>query len=569
MRRCDPVGLGGRWPRARVRGRGRVLQAQLVHPRRGDRGAALPDRQRCVGGDVRGRPHVRRPLHHRGSPSVQGPLLRGARRGCDRVRDRRTRRRPTGRQVRDRARDLLRVVRLRRRVSRGRARNVLARLVLRADRPGVDRGRHGHDARLGPALQADAGGAPRRDLRAGDDDEGAGALARRTGGRRRDRPRAAVPRRYGGLPDSLDRLRDPDPRRHSARCAHDARRAERHRRDDGRLMGAYDRLRGLELVVDDVRTERRSVDVSSDFKRVTTVVVLSGRGVEGRGEDVTYTAGDHDWFPSLDPPGATTLGELSSSLEGLKLFDGEPEMPASRDYRRWAFESAALDLALRQAGASLGEAVDRDHRPVRFVVSTRGDAFAWLSAAPQLELKLDPANEWERSFMERLAATGRVRVLDLKAYYRGTAVDVDPDPELYRNVVELFPDVVIEDASLDDECGDVLRGHEQRLSFDAPIHSVADVRALAVEPRWMNIKPSRFRPVERLRECLDHSHAHGIRLYGGGQFELDVGRRQIQSLASLFYADGPNDVAPGEYNTGAPRAGLPQSPLPPPGAPGF
>jgi hypothetical protein len=334
-------------------------------------------------------------------------------------------------------------------------------------------------------------------------------------------------------------------------------------------MALFERMRDLGLVVEEIRTERRSVDVSSEFKRVTTIVVLSGQGVEGRGEDVTYTAGDHDWFPSLEPAGATTLGALSAALDGPALFAGEPAMAASRDYRRWAFESAALDLALRQAGMSLGEAVEREYRPVRFVVSTRGDAFAWLAAAPELELKLDPANEWDRPFMERLAATGRVRVLDLKAYYRGTAVDVEPDPQLYRSIVELFPDVVIEDASLDGECGEALRGQEKRLSFDAPIHSVEDVRALAVEPGWMNIKPSRFGTVERLFECIEYCDANGIRLYGGGQFELDVGRKQIQALASLFYPDGPNDVAPSEYNAGGPRAGLPQSPLSAPTVPGF
>jgi L-alanine-DL-glutamate epimerase-like enolase superfamily enzyme len=333
-------------------------------------------------------------------------------------------------------------------------------------------------------------------------------------------------------------------------------------------MAVFERLRELGLVVEEVRTERRSVDVSSEFKRVTTIVVLSGGGVDGRGEDVTYTAEDHDWFPSLEPAGATTLGAFSASLDGLAWFAGEPEMAASRDYRRWAFESAALDLALRQAGVSLGDAVEREYRPVRFVVSTRGDAFAWLAAEPELELKLDPANDWDRPFMERLAATGRVRVLDLKAYYRGTVVDVEPDPQLYRTIVELFPDVVIEDASLDGECGEVLRGQEKRLSFDAPIHSVDDVRALAVEPGWMNIKPSRFGTVERLLECIEYCDANGIRLYGGGQFELEVGRKQIQALASLFYPDGPNDVAPSEYNAGGPRSGLPQSPLPAPSGPG-
>jgi hypothetical protein len=334
-------------------------------------------------------------------------------------------------------------------------------------------------------------------------------------------------------------------------------------------MAAWERLRDLELVVDSFQTERRSVEVSTEFTRVTTTVVLTGRGEEGRGEDVTYNAEDHEWFPTVAPPGATTLADFSRRLDDLPVFRGDPQMAASADYRRWALESAALDLALRQHGMSLGEALGRAYRPVRFVVSTRGDAFAWLEAAPELELKLDPDNEWERPFMERLAATGRVRVLDLKAYYRGTVVEVEPNPTLYRTVVELFPDVVLEDAWLDGDCGEIVRPHAQRLSFDAPIHSAADVRSLDVEPGWMNIKPSRFGTVARLLECIEYCDANDIRLYGGGQFELGVGRLQIQALASLFYPDGPNDIAPSDYNTGAPRPGLAQSPLPAPSGIGF
>jgi L-alanine-DL-glutamate epimerase-like enolase superfamily enzyme len=324
-------------------------------------------------------------------------------------------------------------------------------------------------------------------------------------------------------------------------------------------MGAWERLRDLEFVVDGIRTERRSVDVSTQFTRVTTTYVLSGDGVEGQGEDVTYVAAEHDKLRIMGGGGRWTLADFSAACEAMNF----------RDYLRWAWESAALDVALRQNGLSLAAALGRDSAPVRFVVSTRGDAFAWLAAAPELELKLDPESGWQREFMERLAGTGRVRVLDLKAYYRGTAVDVVPDPDLYRTVVELFPDVVLEDAWLEDECGDVVRPEAARLSFDAPIHSAGDVRKLPVEPGWMNIKPSRFGSVERLLECIEHCEAHGIRLYGGGQFELGVGRRQIQALASLFYPDGPNDVAPSDYNTGEPRAGLPQSPLPPPEGIGF
>jgi hypothetical protein len=275
-------------------------------------------------------------------------------------------------------------------------------------------------------------------------------------------------------------------------------------------MALWDRLRGLEVNVEEFGIERKSVDVSSQFTRVSTTVVLGG-GAEGRGEDVTYTAQDHDWFPQLEPPGRTTLQALSAQLDGLELFDGEPGMAASRDYRRWAFESAALDLALRQNELSLGAALEREYGPVRFVVSTRDDAFAWLEHNPELELKLDPENDWDRPFMERLAGTGRVRVLDLKAYYTGTPVDVVPDPELYRAVVELFPDAVLEDASLDGECGTVLLGQEGRLSFDAPIHSVADVRALPVEPGWLNIKPSRFGTTSRLLECIEDCAARAFR----------------------------------------------------------
>ena len=50
-------------------------------------------------------------------------------------------------------------------------------------------------------------------------------------------------------------------------------------------------------------------------------------------------------------------------------------------------------------------------------------------------------------------------------------------------------------------------------------------------------------------------------MYGGGMGEVDVGRGQIQLLASLFHADGPNDTAPRGYNAETPAAALPASPL--------
>ena len=88
-------------------------------------------------------------------------------------------------------------------------------------------------------------------------------------------------------------------------------------------------------------------------------------------------------------------------------------------------------------------------------------------------------------------------------------------------------------------------------------------------PRAKSTSRPKAGPVPSLLECIEQCEARGITMYGGGQFELGPGRRQIQRLASLFYADGPNDIAPSAYNEGPARPGLPQSPLPPPEGEGF
>jgi hypothetical protein len=89
---------------------------------------------------------------------------------------------------------------------------------------------------------------------------------------------------------------------------------------------------------------------------------------------------------------------------------------------------------------------------------------------------------------------------------------------------------------------------------------VADLAGLP-PIRHLNVKPSRFGTLERLCACLDHCRQEGIAMYAGGQFELGVGRAQIQAIASLFYPNGPNDCAPGGYNAPEPTPGLPVSPL--------
>ena len=339
-------------------------------------------------------------------------------------------------------------------------------------------------------------------------------------------------------------------------------------------MTLYERVAELPVEIESIELERRAVETGSGFTRATTTVRVRGGGEEGVGEDVVYDAAEHD-----DPPrppiegGWETFDDLSRRLGELDLLRADPFMPVFRSYRRWAYESAALDLALRQAGRSLAQAVGRESRPVRFVASPRSVLVPrWLELYPGLRFKLDPASSWDEQFAAELAATGAVDVLDLKGAYRGTPVDQAADPRLYRLVAETFPDAWIEDPNLvdDENAAAVLEPHRDRITWDAVLHSVADIEGLPFAPRTINVKPSRFGSVRELFAVYDYCEAHGIGMYGGGQYELGPGRGQIQYLASLFHAAGSNDVAPGGYNEPEPRPGLPDSPLDPrPASTGF
>ena len=317
-------------------------------------------------------------------------------------------------------------------------------------------------------------------------------------------------------------------------------------------MPLYDAVKDLSIAIERVELEPHELAVKH-FTRRTTVIHLHGAGHEGAGEDVSYEedlqlAFTADAVPDLT--GEHTLDSFSA------LVAGQP------GYRPWGLESAALDLALRQAGLSLAAVVDREPKPVTFVVS-QSAVRELLALYPTLRLKLDASDSWTDEIVAELAATGAVDVVDLKGLYEGDWLDATPSAELYGRVAEGFPDAWLEDARLNDETRPVLEPHRRRLTWDFPIHSVADVEALPFPPECLNSKPSRFGSVKRLFDFYDYCGEHGIAIYGGGQFELGPGRSQIQHLASLFHADAPNDVAPKEYNDGGPRPGLPQSPLPP------
>ena len=346
-------------------------------------------------------------------------------------------------------------------------------------------------------------------------------------------------------------------------------------------MSAYERIADLSVTIESVARRRYTANTTSGFERVTTEFRLSGDGLIGRGEDVAYDVADHDALAAVDPidlEGEWTVQELSTALDDRDLFHGEePSRPAARNYRRWALESAALDLALKQSGESLGERLGIEPEPVRFAVSTRlGDppsadrVEALLGLDPDLEFKLDPTPDWPDDLFVTLRETDAVRVLDLKGWYEGTEVDVEADPELYRDVLAAFPSAVVEDAAFTPETTPLLEPQADRLAFDYPVDGVESLRSLPVEPGWCNIKPSRFGSLKSLFKTLAYCEREAITCYGGGQFELACGRRQIQTLAALFYPDAPNDVAPGVFNDPDAAPPYPKSPLTPDGdADGF
>src|SRR5204863_461442 len=112
---------------------------------------------------------------------------------------------------------------------------------------------------------------------------------------------------------------------------------------------------------------------------------------------------------------------------------------------------ALASLPLRVDGDKLGRLLDR---------------------YPGTRLKLDPTSEWTEEFVDAVAASGAVDVVDLKGAYHGTPVDQPPDPALYERVARGFPEAWIEDPALTPETDRILEPFRDRIRWDAPIPHV-------------------------------------------------------------------------------------------------
>ena len=257
---------------------------------------------------------------------------------------------------------------------------------------------------------------------------------------------------------------------------------------------------------------------------------LRGDGQEGIGEDVVYDVLDHiahrDAGPVLDLTGPATLGEACALLGELDLFAGAPpEREPSRHYRRWAYESAALDLALRQSGLALWEVVERDPEPLRFVCSTRLASFGddaksttepirkRLDKYPALEFKLDPENDWDAELIAEIAELAPVRVLDLKGHLpRARRSTSRPTPSSTARSPRRSPRPTSRTPTSTPRRRAVLEPHADRVTWDAPLHSLADVKEMAPQG--------------------DQLEALAVRLAAGAARDLRVLRRATGSRST-------------------------------------
>ena len=337
-------------------------------------------------------------------------------------------------------------------------------------------------------------------------------------------------------------------------------------------MALYDLIAPLPLRIEGYTLEGLVRAVSSGFERKSTMIALAGAGEEGRGEDVTYEAGAHDAQQqagpvldlagefTFDPSPSTSAASTCSPATRLSRTSTAVTGAGASSRPRSTSRCARPDVAARVLG--------RTPEPVTFVVSSRmgqpptiAPVTRRLAVYPGLRFKLDATPDWPEELIDQLQETGAVDSIDFKGAYKGTVVDTPTDPDFYRHIARPSPTP-----------GSRIRTSRPRrpATRSPPTRTgspgtrrstVQDILDAPVMPRTVNLKPSRFGSVKSLFEGYEFCEQRGMGAYGGGQYELGVGRGHVQLLAALFHPNAPNDIAPGGYDALDPEPGLPTSPL--------
>ncbi|MEW6271891.1 MAG: hypothetical protein AB1689_21625 [Thermodesulfobacteriota bacterium] len=303
-------------------------------------------------------------------------------------------------------------------------------------------------------------------------------------------------------------------------------------------------LAALPVAIASAACDTRAVPVPSypGGARPSTILTLAGRGARGRGEHVGWTDEEHEAFArriaALELARCATIDDVSRlAADALEPYD------------RAALEAAAIDLALRQAGAALADVAGAAPRALRYVVSfERCDdpvarAQRELATRAELGLKVDVDPAWSDATFASLARLGRVAVLDFKL--SGAVGD-------HERAHRLLPGALLEDPLPGEPRWSP--GVRDRLSLDAAVTSAAALATLPERPAAVNVKPARMGGVLEALDAVAWCAARDVGVYFGGMFEIGPGRAQLQALAALLCPEAPNDVAPiGVGDVAAPR----------------
>jgi hypothetical protein len=257
----------------------------------------------------------------------------------------------------------------------------------------------------------------------------------------------------------------------------------------------WSRFAGLPLVVEACEYDRLHAVLAYEFERITTQVRLVGAGADGLGEDLSVFREDgtalHETRRALPLEGEWTLAGFRDHLAALELWPKPPERDVALRFRNWALESAALDLALRQAGRSLHDVLGLEPQPVRFVNSlglgkdpSIEPVRRRLARSPGVRFKLDAEASWAAALVEEVAATGAVDTIDFKGQYGFEVKDPESLAALYDHVLAAFPDAYLEDPHDLPEIAKRLGDHVDRVSYDSPIHSAEDSGATPWPRAW-------------------------------------------------------------------------------------
>ena len=217
--------------------------------------------------------------------------------------------------------------------------------------------------------------------------------------------------------------------------------------------------------------------------------------------------------------GARTFAEFSDLIGEIDLFPAAaPEREVSRPYRRWAFESAALDLALRQADTNLADRPSaashgRSTSSPRCASppsaseqrSSIDPLLARLAVYPNLRFKLDPTNDWDDELIAALVRDRRGRLARPQGLLQRHPGRRRDRPGALRQADRGLPRRLARGPRRQRRRpSPLLDPVADRVTWDAPIHSIADIEAMPWAPRMVNIKPSRFGAVRDLFATYDY-----------------------------------------------------------------